>query len=106
MENITPTPIQNMPAEKPSNYLILAIVSTFLCCNVTGIISIIYAAQVNAKWEGGNYEGAISDSKNAKLWVIIGLCCALLLILPLLLIFGAGIIAALNDAAGGSYSGY
>ncbi|MEQ3657225.1 MAG: CD225/dispanin family protein [Dokdonia sp.] len=97
MENLS-TPPQNVPAERPSNYLILAIVTTFLCCNVTGVVSIIYAAQVNAKWEGGNYEGAISDSKNAKLWGLIGLIGGFVLIGLFAVFYGAMFMAALGSS--------
>ncbi|MCC1483717.1 CD225/dispanin family protein [Winogradskyella immobilis] len=88
--------------KRPNNYLILGIITTFLCCNVTGVVSIIYAAQVNAKWEGGNYEGAISDSKNAKLWGLIGLIGGFVLIGFVMLIYGAALIAAFSSA--GSYN--
>ncbi|RNC87119.1 MAG: CD225/dispanin family protein [Winogradskyella sp.] len=89
-------PPKDLPP-RPNNYLVLAIITTFLCCNVTGVVSIIYAAQVNAKWEGGNYQGAISDSKNAKLWGLIGLIGGFVLIALMMLFYGAAIIAAMNS---------
>lgn len=52
----------------PSNYLVFAILSTLFCCQILGIISIVYAAQVNSKWYAGDYQGAIDSSRNAKLW--------------------------------------
>jgi hypothetical protein len=95
MEN-QPITSEQMP-KRPNNYLILAIVTTFLCCNITGVVSIVYAAQVNAKWEGGNYEGAISDSKNAKLWGLIGLIGGFILIGITMLIYGAAVAAAISS---------
>lgn len=88
----------NIP-QRPSNYLVLAIITTFLCCNITGVVSIIYAARVNAKWEGGNYQGAINDSKNAKLWGLIGLIGGFILIGLFMLLYGAMVIAALGSGA-------
>lgn len=88
----------NIP-QRPSNYLVLAIITTFLCCNVTGVVSIIYAARVNAKWEGGNYQGAINDSRNAKLWGLIGLIGGFILIGLFMLLYGAMVIAALGSGA-------
>lgn len=85
-------------SRRPNNYLVLAIITTFLCCNITGVVSIVYAAQVNAKWEGGNYEGAISDSKNAKLWGLIGLVGGFIIIALSMLIYGAAIVAAINSS--------
>ena len=82
---------------RPPNYLVLAIITTFLCCNITGVVSIVYAARVDAKWEGGNYEGAISDSKNAKLWGLIGLIGGFVIIGISMLLYGAAIIAAIDS---------
>ncbi len=96
MENQPTNTSGNIP-ERPSNYLILAIVTTFLCCNIIGVVSIIYAARVNAKWDGGDYEGAISDSKNAKLWGLIGLIGGFVFIGLMLLLYGAAVFAALNS---------
>lgn len=87
----------NIP-ERPNNYLVLAIITTFLCCNVTGVVSIVYAAQVNAKWEGGNYQGAISDSKNAKLWGLIGLIGGFVLIAIMMLFYGAAMFTAFSSS--------
>ncbi|GGG33642.1 hypothetical protein GCM10011344_38080 [Dokdonia pacifica] len=100
MENQSTMTSDNIP-QRPNNYLILAIVTTFLCCNITGVVSIIYAAQVNAKWEGGNYEGAISDSKNAKLWGLIGLIGGFVIIGVMMLLYGAMIFAAINSGGSG-----
>ncbi len=99
MEN-QPTTSGNIP-ERPSNYLILAIVTTFLCCNIIGVVSIIYAARVNAKWEGGDYEGAISDSKNAKLWGLIGLIGGAVIMGIVFLVYGAMIAAAISSGGSG-----
>lgn len=52
----------------PPNYLVWAILTTILCCPPFGIVSIVFAAQVNSKWSSGDYEGARSASKNAKIW--------------------------------------
>jgi len=94
----------NMPQVKPSNYLILAIVTTFFCCQITGVVSIIYAARVNAKWDGGDYAGAEQDSKNAKLWGLIGLIGGGILLLIFFIVYGALIATAL--ANGGDFNGY
>ena len=52
----------------PPNYLVWSILTTILCCLPFGIISIIYAAQVNSKWMAGDYAGAQNSSRNAKIW--------------------------------------
>jgi hypothetical protein len=56
--------------DKVPNYLIPAIISA-LCCFPLGIISIIFAAQVNGKVQSGDVAGALDASKKAKLFSII-----------------------------------
>ncbi len=52
-----------------SNYLVPAILVTLFCCLPFGIVSIVYAAQVNSKEQGGDYQGALQASRLAKRWV-------------------------------------
>lgn len=86
-----------MPKVKPGNYLVLAIITTFFCCQITGVVSIIYAARVNAKWDGGDYAGAEADSKNAKLWGLIGLIGGGIILLILMIVYGALIATAIAN---------
>ena len=67
---------QGAPAgNRPDNYLVWAILSTILCCNILslpfGIISIVNAAKVNSEWDQGNYSAAENASENAKKFAII-----------------------------------
>lgn len=55
-------------AGAPPNYLVWAILATLFCCLPSGIVAIIYAAQVNSKYQGGDYAGAVDASNKAKLW--------------------------------------
>ena len=52
------------------NYLIWAILVTICCCWPAGIVSIIYAAQVNGKLSTGDIAGARRSSEAAKNWAI------------------------------------
>lgn len=79
----------------PSNYLIGAILATIFCCQVLGIVSIIYAAQVNTKWQAGDYEGARQASKNALTWIWVSVGSAVILI-GMIMSFGIGA-AILSD---------
>ena len=65
----TPPPASDVHDKVP-NYLIPAIISA-LCCFPLGIISIIFAAQVNGKVAAGDVAGALAASKKAKLFSII-----------------------------------
>lgn len=57
-----------MAGEKPKNYLIQSILVTLCCCLPVGIVSIVYAAQVDSKWNGGDYQGAMVASQKANTW--------------------------------------
>lgn len=57
---------------------------------IGGIVSIVYAAQVNSKWQAGDYEGAINASKSANTWMWTSFGIGLLVNL---LVFGAQIAA-------------
>lgn len=61
----------NNTPQKPDNYLVWAILSTILCCWPFGIVSIVYSVKVNSEWSAGNYQAAIKNSENAKLWAMI-----------------------------------
>ena len=54
--------------QPPPNYLVWAILCTLLCCMPAGIVSIVYAAQVNSKWQRGDVYGAQESSRKAKTW--------------------------------------
>ena len=73
----TPPPSSGAPASVP-NYLVPAILSA-LCCFPLGIISIVFAAQVNGKVASGDIPGALDASKKAKLFSYIFLGLGLLL---------------------------
>jgi hypothetical protein len=56
------------PRPEINNYLIPAIFSTVCCCLPFGIVSIVYAAQVNGKLAAGDIVGAERSAANAKMW--------------------------------------
>jgi hypothetical protein len=76
--------------EKVPNYLIPAILSA-VCCFPLGIISIIFAAQVNGKVAAGDLTGAADASKKAKLFSYIFLGLGIV-VWACYLIFGAGVV--------------
>jgi ABC-type Fe3+ transport system permease subunit len=84
---------QNTP---PPNYLVFAILTTFFCCQILGIVSIIYAAQVNSRWNAGDVAGANDASRNAKLWAWVAFGSGLLIgVVTLILVVGFGMFAGL-----------
>ena len=91
----TPPPSSGTTTTVP-NYLVPAIISA-VCCFPLGIISIIFAAQVNGKVASGDIQGAMDASKKAKLFSYIFLGVGLLLwgcyLIFWLIIGGASIFA-------------
>jgi len=73
------------PAVKIPNYLVQSILVTLCCCLPFGIVSIVYAAQVNGKAQAGDIQGALDASGKAKMWCWIG--------------FGIGLVSNLIIAA-------
>jgi hypothetical protein len=68
----TPQPM-GMPQAAIQNYLVPAIISTICCCLPAGIVSIIFATQVNTKIKAGDIQGAMDASAKAKMWFIIAI---------------------------------
>jgi hypothetical protein len=82
------------------NYLVPAILTTVFCCLPFGIVSIVYAAQVNGKLEAGNRAGAIESSNKAKKWAWISFGTGLVLIVGYLVLV---VLGAAVGGAGGTY---
>lgn len=58
------------PGPKPDNHLVIAILTTLMCCLPFGIVSIVNATKVDAAYASGNYQEAVSRSEDAKKWAI------------------------------------
>jgi len=80
----------------PPNYLVFAILTTIFCCQILGIVSIVFAAQVNSKWNAGDYQGALNASKNAKLWAWVSTLSGFIIILGFTLLSIFGVIAGIS----------
>lgn len=55
------------------NHLVLAILTTLFCCLPFGIVSIVYAVQVNSALAARNHELAKINSEKAKYWGMMSL---------------------------------
>jgi hypothetical protein len=64
------------PAPYIPNHLVWAILSTLFCCLPMGIVSIVFAAQVDGKRAAGDIAGAQEASRKAKFWAILSACIA------------------------------
>ncbi|AWI08835.1 CD225/dispanin family protein [Ereboglobus luteus] len=80
-------PMMTVPPDvkpvKPGNNLIGAIIVTLLCCVPLGIVSIVFAAQVDGKYNKGDYAGAEDAAKKSKtfMWlsVVLGLVASVII---------------------------
>jgi predicted secreted protein len=57
-------------SQPPQNYLVWSILTTLFCCLPLGVVSIVFASQVNSKWAMGDFAGAPESSNKAKQWAI------------------------------------
>lgn len=62
------------------NYLVPAVLTTLFYCLPFGIVSIVYAAQVNGQIAAGNRAGALESSSKAKMWAWIAFGTGIVLI--------------------------
>ncbi|MFC3687503.1 CD225/dispanin family protein [Aquipuribacter hungaricus] len=93
-------PVGPSGSQPPPSNLVWAILTTVLCCLPFGIVSIVFAAQVNGKWASGDYAGAQESSRKARRWAIIAAVAGIIVtVLYLVFLFALGGLAALSDPA-------
>ena len=67
-------------APPPNNNLVLAIVATVIsvifCCVPHGVVSLIFATQVNRKSAAGDLQGALNAARQAKVWAFVSIALA------------------------------
>jgi hypothetical protein len=80
------------------NHLVWAILSTLFCCLPLGIVSIVYASQVDGKRAAGDIAGAREASSKAGWWAVWSAIAGPVLILVWILAFGG--LAILGSLAG------
>lgn len=67
----------NGSSPAPNNNLVIAIIATVVsvmfCCLPHGLVSLIFALQVNKKAAAGDMQGALNSAKQAKTWAIVSI---------------------------------
>ena len=58
-----------------------AILATLFCCLPLGIVSIVFAAQVDTKWNRGDWNGAVESSGRARMWLIVSVVASVVVII-------------------------
>lgn len=87
-------------AEHVPNHLVWAILATILCCLPLGVVSIVYATQVDGRRMAGDIAGARELSHKAKMWAIWAAISGPLLAIIWMVFFGG---MAMLGAAGSTY---
>jgi len=57
--------------EEIPSHMFAAVLTTLFCCQIGGIIAIVYAAQVNTLLACGKIEEARNASEAAKMWITL-----------------------------------
>jgi uncharacterized membrane protein YvbJ len=65
--------------EQVPNHMVGAILTALFCCQIGGIVAIVYAAQVNSKLARGDIEGARAASKTANTWITVNIITGVLI---------------------------
>lgn len=76
---------------KPDSNMVLAILSTVLCCVPTGIYAIILSNRVDTLYYEGKYKEAEYAAEDSKKWSIIGLVLAFIIYLIIFIIYSIAI---------------
>lgn len=86
-----PVPGQPMGAPPPNN-LVWAILTTLFCCLPLGIVSIVYAAQVNGKFAAGDVAGAQESSNKARQFAMYSaIAGVVVIVLYIILVVAVGV---------------
>ena len=76
----------------PPNNLVFAILSTLFCCLPLGVVSIVYAAQVNGKFAAGDVAGAQESANKARQFAIYSVVAGVVVVvLYIILIVAVGV---------------
>ncbi len=77
----------------PSNNLVMAILG-LLCCWPLGIPAVVFAAQVNGKWNAGDQAGAIEAAAKAKKFATIALVLGVIATIFYIVLIMTGVMSA------------
>lgn len=96
--DLQPVPSQPVTASTgapmPKSWLVESVLAT-LFCSLIGLVSFFHAMQVRARYEAGDYAGALRESMTARRWLIITLVVGLVLNLIYYFVFRDQIAAML-----------
>lgn len=81
----------------PKTWLVESILVTIFCCQILGIISIIYSAGVESKFYRGDLAGAESASRTAKTLVLVSVLCGVITVIAVGIMISMGVFASIYN---------
>ena len=92
------------PGIRPKNWLVESILVTLFCCLPFGIVGIVNAANVNSRFDAGDFAGADRASKEAGKWTKVGFWVGLGLNLLAIIVWILMVFVFVGAAAAGAAS--
>ena len=88
-----------VPAEKPNTvlWIVLSAVEIFTCCQITGIVSLIFSIIAHLSADKGNFEDARKKIKIAKTSFWIGFALGLIVIIAYFILVAIGVAAGVTE---------
>lgn len=80
-------------------YLVPSILVTIFCCQIFGIVAIVFAAIATGKNSSGDYAGAAKAGSQAKMWCLIGFGIGLLFWIVYAVLMMLGVVAGIAGSA-------
>lgn len=97
--NYAPPPPYGQPAgPPPNNWLVPSILATIFCCLPFGVAAIVFAAQVNGKYQMGDYAGAQQSAQRAKTFTIVSAAVGVVVIAIYIVALAAGAFGASSSS--------
>lgn len=89
-----------------SNRLVMAILCTLFCCQIGGIIAIVYSARSNSTYRSAMfspddatrqslYYQSEQENKTAKTWIIVSVCSGLAGVIAYIALAWLGVLASI-----------
>lgn len=76
--------------------LILSIVQMLCCCQITGIIALIFTIIANSAFKSGNMNEYYTKQKSAKTALKVGWIIGVVVVLLMIVFYGLAFLASLN----------
>lgn len=76
--------------EAVPDYLIPSILVLIFCCQIGGIIALIYSVQANSARQAGDYRRGAQAAATAKTWLLVSVILGIVQVIAAFLLLGIG----------------